>query len=85
MWREAVRLMESMSAASVVDFPEPVGPPTRTSPFFRSGKLRTIGGSPRFLMSGSWPVMRRNTPEMPLICWKTLARNRRPSLFTSCE
>jgi hypothetical protein len=32
MWSWRVRLISSMIAASVVDFPEPVGPVTRTSP-----------------------------------------------------
>src|SRR5213079_100841 len=43
-WRSVLTL--SISAASVVDFPEPVGPVTRISPFGRSASCWTIGGSP---------------------------------------
>jgi hypothetical protein len=32
MWSSRVRLISSITAASVVDLPEPVGPVTSTSP-----------------------------------------------------
>ncbi len=65
-----------MIDASVVDFPEPVGPVTRISPrgFFASSA--TTGGSP-----SSWKVrilkgMVRNAPATAPRCMNTFARNR---------
>ena len=42
-----VRLMMSMSDANVVDFPEPVGPVTSTSPRRSSVNALTASGIPR--------------------------------------
>ena len=42
-WLEFTR---SIIAASVVDFPDPVGPVTSTSPFSRSASVWTTSGSP---------------------------------------
>ncbi len=40
MWRARVELISSMSAASVVDFPAPVGPEMITKPLEGSMNLR---------------------------------------------
>ncbi len=44
MWHALVSLMRSMMAASVVDFPEPVGPVTRTKPRGRVASHSAVGG-----------------------------------------
>ena len=48
MWHFRSRFTLSTIAASVVDFPDPVGPVTSTSPRVRSASLWVIGGSPSF-------------------------------------
>ena len=49
MWSARVSLTRSMSAASVVDLPEPVGPVTSTSPRGRVEKRPTVSGTPSSL------------------------------------
>ena len=71
MWSAWVRLIESMIAARVVDLPEPVGPPTRTRPFFIVESSFTTGGSPRFSISGISFFTSRKTPAIPVCCEKT--------------
>ncbi len=46
MWQARSALTTSISEASVVDLPEPVGPVTRTSPRGRRAKSTTCWGSP---------------------------------------
>ena len=46
MWSSRVSLITSISEASVVDLPEPVGPVTSTSPRGLFAKSATTGGSP---------------------------------------
>ena len=46
MWSLRVRLISSITAASVVDLPEPVGPVTRTRPRGFVVKSLMTGGSP---------------------------------------
>ena len=46
MWRASRRLISSTSAASVVDLPEPVGPPISTSPRGSATSASTPGGRP---------------------------------------
>ncbi len=71
-----VRLMMSISDASVVDLPEPVGPVTRTRPRRRSVNSRMESGSPRLEKTGiSCGMGRRATVTVPR--WRaTLTRNR---------
>ncbi len=45
MWTACVSLIRSTMAASVDDFPEPVGPVTSTMPFFSPVMSRRAGGS----------------------------------------
>ncbi len=47
MWSDRSRLARSTSDASVVDFPDPVGPVTSTNPRDRRERLATWGGMPR--------------------------------------
>ena len=83
MWSDCSRLIESMSAASVVDLPDPVGPPTRTSPFFIRANCCTTGGRPSPSMLGiSFFTMRKTAP-MPVCCAKTWPRKRRLREMTS--
>jgi hypothetical protein len=44
MWEFRSELILSSMAARVVDFPEPVGPVTRTRPLGRSASFFTTGG-----------------------------------------
>ncbi len=46
MWRASRRLISSTRAASVVVLPDPVGPPTRTSPRGSCASNSTVGGKP---------------------------------------
>ena len=68
MWLARVALIASMMAASVVDFPEPVGPVTSTRPWSSWASDSIAGGSPS--SSTDWIVagIRRNTAAAPF-CW----------------
>ena len=52
MWSSREVLISSITAASVVDFPEPVGPVTSTIPRGRAAISRTTGGMPS--VSSDW-------------------------------
>ena len=53
MWRASRRLISSTRAASVVVLPEPVGPPTRTSPRGSCASNSTVGGKPSVARRGT--------------------------------
>ena len=79
-----VRLMMSISEASEVDFPDPVGPVTSTRPRRRSVNAFTDSGSPRSSNCGmSWGIGRSATATVPR-CSATFTRNR-PTPATECE
>ena len=68
--------MMSTSDASVVDFPDPVGPVTRTRPCRMSVKDRIDSGMPSTSKGGiSWGIDRKAAATVPR-CWNTLSRNR---------
>ena len=75
MWTGSARFTSSTIAASVVDFPEPVGPVTRTSPRGLSASSLTTGGmasSSRVRMALG--ISRKAPASFP--SWrKTLTRN----------
>ena len=78
------RLMMSTSDAKVVDFPDPVGPVTRTSPCRMSVNDRIDSGIPRTSKGGiSWGMARSAAATVPR-CWNTLRRNR-PTSTIECE
>jgi hypothetical protein len=52
-------------AASVVDFPEPVGPVTRTSPFSRSASVCTTSGKLSSWKVRIWVGITRKTAPSP--------------------
>ena len=60
MWSARVRLTRSISAASVVDLPEPVGPVTRTRPRGSWAKCATLSGTPSSASCLISVGMRRN-------------------------
>ena len=69
-------LILSSMAASVVDFPEPVGPVTSTRPRGLSHSVFTTGARPspsKLLISQG--MVRKTAPTAPR-CWKTLPRKR---------
>ncbi len=79
MWKARVRLIQSMSAASVVDLPEPVGPVTRMSPRGSRATFATTGGRPSSSTVRTFGgIIRRTAPE-PCSCRKTLTRKRATS------
>jgi hypothetical protein len=84
IWIGLVELMMSMSAARVVDLPEPVGPVTSTSPRGRSANWRTVRGRPSCSGDIISNGMVLNTAPMESRCWKTLSR-KRPIPGTTCE
>ncbi len=53
MCRGLDRLMMSTNDANVVDFPDPVGPVTSTSPWRSSVNMRTDSGTPKSLEGGN--------------------------------
>ena len=61
-------------AASVVDLPEPVGPVTKTRPFFNIGNFFNTGGSPSSSTVNTCEGIDRKAAEMPYFCWKKLTR-----------
>src|SRR6266404_7373728 len=75
-WSERVRLIRSMSAQSVVDFPEPVGPVTRTSPFVRWQRRCTSCEMPICSTVTTAAGMARNTAPVPLRSLSALPRKR---------
>ena len=76
MWPRRVRLTRSITEASVVDLPEPVGPVTSTSQRRRSAKDSTTGGIPRSASGVIRHGMRRMTAPTASRCQKTLTRKR---------
>jgi hypothetical protein len=77
-------LILSIIDASVVDFPEPVGPVTSTRPRGRFESSATIGGSPSSAKVRILNGIVRNAPATAPRCMKTFARNRE-SPFTPNE
>ena len=69
-------LMSSIIAASVVDFPEPVLPVTRISPFVVRQRLRTASGMLSWSSVSALEGMARNTAPRPPMCRKTFTRKR---------
>ena len=74
MWSARVEFTKSMSAARVVDLPEPVGPVTRTKPLSRSHRLVTTGGRPKASKVGVLEGIVLNTAEIPLRVLKMFTR-----------
>ena len=69
-------LMVSIRLARVVDFPEPVGPVTRTRPRDSLVRFTTEGIRPSSWGVGMRAEMTRRTAAGPRRCWKTLTRKR---------
>ena len=65
-----------MIAASVVDFPEPVGPVTSTIPFFNFGTLYTSGGIFSPSSDGILSGITRSTMAYVPRCAKMFTRKR---------
>ena len=78
MCSERVALMWSMSEASVVDLPEPVGPVTRTSPRGLSASASMCCGSPSSESDRiSVGIIRKAAPRAER--WKKTFTRRRPT------
>jgi hypothetical protein len=72
-----------MSAARVVDFPEPVAPVTRISPRFCITSVVSASGNPNCVALGKSMRMRRATsPTWPR--WRNTFRRKRPTPATRC-
>ena len=71
-----VALTRSIMAASVVDFPDPVGPVTSTRPFSRSARVCMTSGRPSSWNDRICVGITRNTAPSPFRWWNTLTRNR---------
>ena len=81
MWRASRRLISSTRAASVVVLPEPVGPPTRTSP--RGSRVRpsTPGGRPREARRGGCDGRARTAAAArPRSRWRLIAEAAEPRM-----
>ena len=76
MWPARSRLMRSMIDASVVDFPDPVGPVTSTKPLASRAKSATDAGTPRSSSGLISKGMARMTAPRESRWRKTLTRNR---------
>jgi hypothetical protein len=76
MWQGRVALIRSIIADSVVVFPEPVGPVTRTSPRGRSARSSTINGSPSSSAEGEPMRTSRMTRLIEPRCRNTFTRKR---------
>src|SRR3989449_5423346 len=76
MWPFISLLTLSIIAASVVLFPEPVGPVTSTSPRGRSASCATTAGSPSSSNVRTLKGICRITSETQPRCLKQLPRNR---------
>ena len=71
-----VEFTRSIIAASVVDFPDPVGPVTRTRPFSRWASVWTMSGRPSSWQDRIRVGITRNTAPSPFRWLNTLTRNR---------
>ena len=76
MWCARVRLMWSIIAARVVDFPEPVVPVTRTIPRCSSARSVTTLGRPSSSTERISKGIARQTIEIVPRCLKALTRKR---------
>ena len=76
MWHARVSLMRSMMEASVVDFPEPVGPVTRTNPRGRVASHSAVGGRSSSAKLGTREGIIRSARAVSPLCVKALPRSR---------
>ena len=76
MWSARVSLIRSRIAASVDDLPDPVGPVTRTMPFFNAATSASTGGRFNSASDGILAAMTRITMAHDPRCLNTLTRNR---------
>ena len=76
-----VRLMRSIMHASVVDFPDPAAPVTRTSPVLLSASDSTLSGIPRLSGSGTPNLMTLMTAARVPLCLNTFTLNLPRSLM----
>src|ERR1700741_3861583 len=76
MWYAWVSLILSRIAAIGEDFPEPVGPVTRTTPFLRLAISDSCGGNLRSAKLGMLLGMTRMTMAWLPRCMKMYTRNR---------
>ena len=76
MWYECFPLMRSITAASVEDLPDPVGPVTSTTPLRSPAMCSSSPGRWRSAKLGTWLGITRITIAHVPRCIKTLTRNR---------